>query len=304
MNRKIIFVVGPTSSGKTDLAVEAVRNLGFDFEKNEWNAEIVGADSRQIFNDFDLTTGKATFDELNVAPNADSADKFLIKHHFINHIDPGTYYSVFDYQNEALAVLEDIWTRGKVPVVCGGTGQYIDAVYFQEEFVSVPEDKTFRGECDKASLEELVIRLQEKDKAASERIDLKNKVRVVRALEIINSLGYLPERKIKKRFSTELYDVQIINTTGKFTRDELRSRVETRFRKRLAEGMVEEVKSAMGRYGLGYEYLEKLGLEFRYVAKFLKGEISHELMVELLVFETRKYARRQETWFKKYLDMK
>jgi tRNA dimethylallyltransferase len=302
--RKIIFVIGPTSSGKTDIAIDIVKEFGFDFEKREWNAEIVGADSRQIFNDFDLTSGKATHEELNQKtgnPNSPE-EKVLITHHLINYIDPGTYFSVFDYQKVALEIIEDIWNRGKVPVVCGGTGQYIDSIYYKEEFSPVGEDKVFRDECDKKSLEELVLELKEKDVEASNRVDLKNKVRVVRALEIINALGYLPERNVEKRFAENHYDIKIVNTTRRFTRDELRARVETRFRRRLSEGMVEEVKNAKTKYNLSSEYLEKLGLEFRYVSQYLDERISYELMVQLLVFETRKYARRQETWFGKYSD--
>jgi tRNA dimethylallyltransferase len=292
--KKIYFVVGPTSSGKTDLAIEVVAKLG-KREDDSWLGEIVGADSRQLLKGFDLTSGKATFEELNSLG-------VPVVHHLLSCVTPGSYFSVVDYHNLALPIIDAIWQRGGVPVVCGGTGQYVDSIFFKEELPVVPPDEALRAGLEKLSLSELSEILKVKDEKAWGRIDRNNKVRLVRALEIVSQMGSLPERKVEKRFGEDV-EIEIINTTHKFDRDTLRDRIETRFRRRLSEGMVEEVRRDKEKYNLSSEYLEKLGLEYRYVNQFLDGRISHELMVQLLVFETRKYARRQETWFKKYLNL-
>lgn len=292
--KKIYFVVGPTSSGKTDLAIEVVRDLGKRAD-GSWIGEIIGADSRQILEGFDLTSGKATYEELHSLGTP-------ITHHLLSCVRPGKYFSVVDYTNLALPIIENIWQRGGVPIICGGTGQYIDAIYFKEELPKVKPDKELRNELEKLSLEELQTMLKDLDPQAFSRIDRQNKVRLIRAIEIAKTLGVVPERKKEKRFSEDV-EIIFINTTGKFDRDTLRDRIETRFRRRLVQGMVEEVKRDKEKFGLSSEYLESLGLEYRYVNQYLDGRISYELMVQLLVFETRKYARRQETWFRKYLNV-
>jgi tRNA dimethylallyltransferase len=295
--KQIYFVIGPTSSGKTDIAIDLVKSFGFDIDRGEWRAEIVGADSRQIFRDFDLTTGKATEEELNLPEGK-------VEHHMMGCVDPGTYFSVVDYQQIALTIIEDIWSRGKVPIVCGGTGQYIDAIYYDERVPEVLPDEDFRKEMEDKSEAELYEMLKVKDERRASKIDRYNKVRLIRALEIINKIGIIPERQIKERFVLENYgeevEVHVINTSRKYDRDMLRERVEARFRRRIDEGMIEEVRNAKEKYNLSSEYLEKLGLEFRYVSQYLESKISYELMIDLLVCETRKYARRQETYFRKY----
>lgn len=292
MKKKIYFVIGPTSSGKTDLAIEVVGNLG-KREDGSWLGEIVGADSRQLLEGFDLASGKATKEELESLSEP-------IKHHLLSCVTPGKYFSVVDYLHLALPIINDIWERGGVPVVCGGTGQYIDAIYFKEELPAVMPDKNLREDLNKLSLEELQEHLKKLDNAAYLRIDIKNKVRLIRAIEIASLLGRMPERKKENRWDDDV-EIIFINTTGKFERDVLRERIEKRFRLRLENGMIEEVKKDREKYNLSSEYLENLGLEYRYVSQYLDGKISYELMVQLLVFETRKYARRQETWFRKYL---
>jgi tRNA dimethylallyltransferase len=294
MKKKIYFVVGPTSSGKTDLAIEVVRDFGKRAD-GSWIGEIVGADSRQILKGFDLTSGKVSYEELHSLGTP-------IIHHLLSCVRPGKYFSVVDYINLTLPIIEDIWQRGGIPIICGGTGQYIDSIYFKEELPEVKPSQELRKELENLSLESLKERLNKLDPQAVSRVDVNNKVRLVRAIEIAQALGHLPERKIEKRFGKDV-EIVFINTTGKFDRDTLRDRIETRFRRRLAQGMVEEVRRDKEKFDLSSEYLEDLGLEYRYVNQYLDGRISYELMVQLLVFETRKYARRQETWFRKYLNL-
>jgi tRNA dimethylallyltransferase len=292
--KKIYFVIGPTASGKTDLAIELVSKLGKKSDGN-WLGEIVGADSRQLFKGFDLTSGKATFEELHSLG-------LPVVHHLLSCVAPGNYFSVVDYKNLALPIIEDIWARGGVPVVCGGTGQYVDTIYFKEDLPDVPHDENLRSELNKMPLQDLQEKLKKLDTEAFSRIDVNNKVRLVRAIEIAQMLGKVPKRQLQQRFGVEV-EVAFINTTGKFDRDTLRARIEKRFRKRLDDGMVEEMRRDKELYGLTSKYLENLGLEYRYLSQYIDGKISYELMVQLLVFETRKYARRQETWFRKYLNL-
>lgn len=294
MTKKIYFVIGPTSSGKTDLAIEVVATLG-KRDDGSWLGEIVGADSRQLLEGFDLTSGKATAEELHSLGTP-------ISHHLLSCVRPGKYFSVVDYAHLALPIIQDIWQRGGVPVVCGGTGQYIDAIYFKEDLPEVKPNQDLRKELDNHRLEELQKRLKKLDPEAFSRIDANNRVRLIRAIEIVKAIGTMPKRKKEKRFSDDV-EITFINTTGKFDRDTLRNRIESRFRRRLAQGMVEEVRRDKEKYNLTSEYLENLGLEYRYVNQYLDGRISYKLMVQLLVFETRKYARRQETWFRKYLNV-
>jgi tRNA dimethylallyltransferase len=166
--KKIYFVVGPTSSGKTDLAIEVVAKLG-KREDGSWLGEIVGADSRQLLKGFDLTSGKATFEELNSLG-------VPVVHHLLSCVTPGSYFSVVDYQNLALPIIDDIWQRGGVPVVCGGTGQYVDTIFFKEELPVAPPDEALRAELEKLSLSEL-----------SEMLKLRMKELGAELIEIIKS---------------------------------------------------------------------------------------------------------------------
>ena len=198
----------------------------------------------------------------------------------------------------------DILKRGKVPIICGGTGQYIDAIYFDEELSPVPADQKFRDLYNVKTHEELFELIKAKDERTANKIDKNNKVRLVRALEIIEALGKVPETVKKERFDKNIFDIQIINTSRKFDRDTLRERIAKRLEQRLEQGMVEEVRAAKEKYRLSSTYLNGLGLEFKNINKFLDGEINYEEMIKNLVLEIGQYAKRQETWFRKYENVK
>lgn len=276
MNKKgkVFVVAGPTASGKSDFAVELAKKV---------NGEIISADSRQVYKNLDIGTGKITQEEMQGVP-----------HYMLDVINPGEPFSVAEYKRLAQPILEDIIARGKTPIICGGTGQYIDALIYTAEPPKIPPHPTLRKELESKTVEELFAELSGKDPKRAETIDRYNKVRLVRALEIVNAIGSVPPLpKAELAYDVELYLMHP-------TRELLRERIEKRLTKRLENGMLEECEELL-KQGVTHEELERLGLEYRYMSRYLRGEISYDEMKEQLKNKIVQYAKRQETWNKKYL---
>ena len=269
--QQIIAVVGPTAVGKTSLSIELAKAV---------NGEVVSADSRQVYQGLDIGSGKVMANEMDGVP-----------HHLLDVADPKEVFSAADYVRLGREAIEGILGRGKVPIVVGGTGFYIDALIGAVSLADVPEDPVLRSMLRSKSIEELQMMLQEIDPDRFETIDSQNPVRLVRAIEIATALGKNPH-------PTEdiLYDVLWIGLT--LPQEELYKNIENRLIARLENGMLEEVKT-LHQNDLSYERMEELGLEYRYMARHLRGDISYEEMYEQLEIETRKYAKRQMTWFRK-----
>lgn len=275
-NRKIIVVAGPTASGKSDFAVELARKI---------DGEIISADSRQIYKGLDIGTGKITKEEMKGIP-----------HHVLDIAEPGTPFSVAEYARLAKPILEDILSRGKTPIICGGTGQYIDALIYDQEPPKVPPNKTLREELEKKTEDELFAELAYKDPYRADTIDRYNKVRLVRALEIAHELGHVPPlAEPKLAYETEFY---LMNPA----REALRKRIENRLEKRLAAGMADEVKWLMAQ-GCSSDAMKRFGLEYVTIGKYLEGALPEDKMKEELITKSMQYAKRQETWNKKYLPI-
>lgn len=278
MNQKphVIVVIGPTASGKSDFAVQLAR---------ERNGEIISADSRQVYTGLDIGTGKITKEEMKGVP-----------HHMLDVIEPGHSFSVAEYARLAQPILEDILSRGKTPIICGGTGQYIDALIYDQEFPASPPDAELRRVLEQKTTEELFEELKAKDPQRAESIDRHNHVRLVRALEIVSTLGHVPALSEPKL----LYDVEcyLMNPS----REILRERITKRLEKRLAHGMIEEVKDIMKK-GFTSEGMKRFGLEYRSIGNFLEGGLTEENMKEEIITTSMQYAKRQETWNKKYLSL-
>lgn len=271
---KVIVVAGPTASGKSDFAVElALKRDG----------EIISADSRQLYRGLDIGTGKITQEEMRGVP-----------HHMLDVIDIGETFSVADYSRMARPILEDILLRGKTPVICGGTGQYIDALMYDTELPAIPPNKELRRRLDSQPASELYEELKRKDSYRAEAIDPHNKVRLIRALEIIESAGMVPKLKEPKL----VYDVEFYLMNP--SREALRKRIARRLEKRLAQGMVQEVRDLMER-GFTSETAKRFGLEYVTIGKFLEGTLSEEEMRNELITKSMQYAKRQDTWNKRYL---
>lgn len=279
-NQKVIVVVGPTASGKSDFAVD----LAF---KN--NGEIISADSRQIYKGLDIGTGKITQEEMKGVP-----------HHMIDICNIGDEFSVAEYKRLALPILENIISRGKTPIICGGTGQYIDTLIYNQEIPKVAQNKKLREELEKKTTEELFIELIKKDKRRGENIDKHNKVRIIRALEIIDSLGTVPTQEPPSFiYHTTIY---LLSPTRKL----LRERITKRLIKRLNIGMIDEVKNVLNNLKSIYDkdmelMIRKFGLEYVTISKYLEGQLTENEMKQEIITKSMQYAKRQETWNKKYI---
>lgn len=268
---RVIALVGPTASGKSDLAVFLAQKIA---------GEVISADSRQVYKDLDIGTGKITKKEMEGVP-----------HHLLDVVSPKKTYTVAQFKKDAEKAIEDIVASGKTPIVCGGTGFYIDALLLGQSFPEVKPDKKLRENLEKKSAVQLFARLKKLDPNRAKTIDPQNKVRLIRAIEITNSLGKVPKQK-----SLVPYDVVWIGID--IPKEKLTERIHARLITRLKKGMVAEAKK-LHEEGLSYKRMRELGLEYRYLADFLQNKISKEEMIEGLDKAIRDYAKRQMTWFKR-----
>lgn len=272
MRPRVIAVVGPTASGKSSLAVEIARLVG---------GEVVSADSRQVYTGLDIGTGKVTKREMRGIP-----------HHMLDVSNPKRKMSVVQYERLATRTVKDILKRGKVPIICGGTGLYIDSVLTDESFPAVPPNAKLRKELEKLSPEKLFEKLKRLDSTRAETIDAKNPRRLIRAIEVATALGSVPARTP----ATERYNTLYIGLT--LPKEELCARITARLLARMKRGMIAEARK-LHKQGLSWKRMESLGLEYRFLAQFLQNRISKEEMVELLEISIRQYAKRQMVWFKR-----
>lgn len=271
--QKVIVVAGPTSSGKSDFAVDLALKI---------NGEVVSADSRQIYRGLDIGTGKITEEEMKGVP-----------HHMIDVCDINEVFSVAEYRTKALPIIEDILQRGKTPIICGGTGYYIDALIYENAVPEYGITESLEEKLKDHSTEELFEMIKEKDPSRAETIDRHNRIRLVRALEIIETHGKVPNlTEPTFRFDVDFY---LLNPS----KETLEKRVHARLLKRFKEGMIAEMESLIAQ---GYEIgvIASRGIEYKWMAKYLEKEISYDELVEKLRIATWQYAKRQRTWNKKY----
>ena len=283
-----VIILGPTATGKTSLGVRLSR--AFD-------GEIISADSRQVYRGLDLGSGK------------DLAEYGDTPYHLIDVASLHGEYSVFDYQRDFLAAFADISSRGKLPVVVGGTGMYLDAIVRGYELVEVPENPALRAELESLSLDQLVSRLLSLKDSVHNRTDLIERPRLVRAIEIAE---YKRDAKALAEKSKNLAMTDGPNAACvgysesfrplilgvRFDRSVLRSRIRTRLEERIRAGLIEEVRS-LNEGGVSWERLERLGLEYRFTAEYLEGKISsRDKYTESLYTAICQFAKRQETWFR------
>ncbi len=272
-NRNVYVVVGATASGKSDFAVELALKL---------NGEIISADSRQVYKGLDIGTGKITQEEMKG-----------ISHHMLSVYEIGEEVSVARFARDANPIIEDIFSRGKTPIICGGTGQYIDALIFDSVLPQVSPNEELRKEFETKTTTALFEELSTLDPERAKNIDSHNRVRLIRALEIVATTGKVPTLSTPEL----LYDTTIYLL--KPARDVLRVRITKRLEKRLALGMVDEVKNLMSK-GFESKDMKKFGLEYVTLGRYIEGLLSEEEMKEELITKSMQYAKRQETWNKKY----
>lgn len=270
--KKIVAVVGPTSSGKSDVAVDiALRYKG----------EVISADSRQIYKGLDIGSGKITKEEMRGIP-----------HYMLDVADPKERFTVKTYKEMSENVISNILKRELLPIICGGTGFYVSALVDRINFPKIPPDESFREKYQNKDTEELFKELQKKDPERARTVDPLNKHRLIRSLEIVKHMGFVPKVSKKK----PLYDALFIGLDR--PSKELKERIEKRLHKRLNEGMLEEA-SRLNKEGLSLERMDEMGLEYRFMARHLNGDISEDEMKEAIKQSSWQYVKRQRTWFKK-----
>ena len=283
---KVITVLGPTAIGKSDLAVDLAI-----FLKNEHNlnCEVISADSRQVYKGLDIGTGKITKEEMKG-----------IFHHMLDVIDPGEEYSVFKYTEEATKVIEGLVSKNITPIICGGTGLYINGLLFETSGAGAKQNPELREKLERESLDYLQNELKslaEKYNADISKIDIKNKRRVIRAIEIITELKYIPEIKINDK-----YENIIIGLDTDYSI--LQERIKNRIDKRLDQGMIQEVENLLNENKVTHERLQKLGLEYKFISDYLTGTLTLDEFKEKLYFGIIHYAKRQKTWFRNNKELK
>lgn len=276
--RKMITILGPTASGKTTLAAHLAAKTG---------AEIISADSRQVYRSMDIGTGKDLADYV--------VDGKKIPYHLIDICEPGTKYNLFRYQEDFLNAYEDIRNRGVKPILCGGTGLYIEAVLKGYSLSPVPQNAELRERLAGKSLEELTAMLVElKKKTGStmhNRSDVDTAQRAIRAIEIEeHSLNNpMPERECPP------IDSLIVGVD--IDRDERRRKITNRLKARLEDGMVEEIQGLLRR-GIPAEDLIYYGLEYKFVTEYVTGKLTYDEMFRQLEIAIHQFAKRQMTWFR------
>lgn len=269
----LITILGPTACGKTRLAVAVA-------EKN--GGEIISADSRQVYRGMTIGTGKDLDDYL--------VDGKKIPFHLIDVADAGEEYNLFRFVSDFKKVFDEIILRKKTPVLCGGTGMYIEAVLKNYAVPDVPENEAFRKTLVNKTDKELQT-LLESYKTLHNETDTENRRRLIRALEIAH---FAAEKKLlpEKLFAGDSYVFGI-----SMPRDMVRMRITDRLHKRLEEGMIDEVKRLLDA-GVGADRLIRYGLEYRYITQYLLREFSYDEMVRLLNIAIHQFAKRQMTWFR------
>ncbi len=317
---KILVIAGPTASGKSTLAIQLAQ---------KFDGEIISADSRQIYRGMDLGTGKVERDSSSVERGAHSmkreawsvehestpksneleAKSYKLKngsylsagivHHGIDIINPDQDFNVADFKKYALEKIPEILQRKKLPIICGGTGFWIQAITDNLDFPQVKPDLDLRKNLDRKNTRQLFAQLQKIDPQRAAAIDSKNKVRLIRALEICQKLGKVP-RPENNKLKTKSYE--FLQLALDVPKEVLREKIQKRLDERFEQGMLQEVQN-LHQSGISWQRLESFGLEYRRLAEFLQDKISESKMQEKLFFDIIHYAKRQMTWLKKNPDL-
>ncbi len=293
---KIIVICGPTASGKSDVAIRLAK---------KFSGEVISADSRQIFKGMDIGTGKISRDSkvelLNYQSSTLGKAAYFsnsIPHYLIDVANPMEDFNVSHFKKAATVAIEDILSRGKLPIICGGTGFWIDALVNNIDFPEVEPDPELRSMLRSKSTQELFAMLSKLDPERAKTIDKNNPVRLIRAIEISTALGAVPKPRtyhLEPSYSFLQIGIDV-------PREVLNEKIKKRLDDRFHEGMVAEIENlhnppAGG--GVSWEWMEKIGLEYRWLARYLQGQFSMEDMREKLYFDIIHYAKRQMTWLKR-----
>lgn len=282
-NGRMITILGPTASGKTSLAAA----LAYALHRQGREAEILSADSRQVYRGMDIGTGKDLADY--------QVDGYNVPYHLIDICEPGTKYNLFQYQQDFLTAYRGIVERGAQPILCGGTGLYIESVLKGYQLSPVPQNQALRDRLEGKSLGELTLMLKDlKAKTGSNmhnQTDVDTAQRAIRAIEIET---YNLEHPLPKR---EFPPIASVVVGVNIDREERRRKITNRLKARLEEGMIDEVRGLLSR-GIAADDLIYYGLEYKYVTEYAIGRITYEEMFRSLEIAIHQFAKRQMTWFR------
>ena len=296
---KTIVIVGPTASGKSNLAIAIARKYG---------GEIISADSRQVYRGMDIGSGKVPKDHARKSKIKNQKSKFQkkyffsegIRHHLLDVASPKRSYNVTHFVRDAKRAIADIRKRGKVPIVCGGTGFWAQALIEDAPFPAVKPDMKLRAKLGKKSAAELFMMLGKKDPARVATIDRHNKIRLIRALEICKTLGKVPTAINNQQSTINKNCIVVALNPDKET---LKKNIKKRLGERMKKGMVREVKRLHEKDGVSWKRLESFGLEYRWIARYLQEKTARKEMEENLLRDITHYAKRQHAWMRRWERM-
>ena len=277
---KVIVICGPTASGKTALSIELAKKI---------NGEIISSDSMQIYKYMNIGTAKPSEEE-----------KEGIQHYLLDFVEPNQRYSVAEFKKDAESAIEEILAKGKTPIVVGGTGLYVDSLIYGIEYQDIELDEKYRKELEerveKEGLEKLYEEAQKIDPQAMEKISINDQKRILRVLEIYKATGKnKTEQEIESRKKGVKYDYKVFAIN--WERQLLYERINKRVDIMIEQGLIQEVEELLKKYDNFPTAMQGLG--YKEVVEYLQGITTKEEMIEKLKMETRRYAKRQITWFKK-----
>ncbi len=280
MKEKVIVICGPTASGKTALSIELAKKI---------NGEIISADSMQIYKEMNIGTAKPTIEEMEG-----------IKHYLLDFVSPDQRYSVAEYQKDAKKAIKEILKKGKVPIIVGGTGLYVDSLIYEIQYPNIEFDEKYREQleeiAEKQGLEVLYKKALEIDEKAMQKISPNDKKRIMRVLEIYHATGKTKtEQEIESRMQPIEYDYKVFAIN--WDRQVLYERINKRVDIMVEQGLIEEVKTILQKYKTFPTAMQGLG--YKEVVDYIEGKYTKEEMIDKIKMETRRYAKRQLTWFRK-----
>jgi tRNA dimethylallyltransferase len=276
MKNNCIVILGPTASGKTHLACNLAYHL---------NGELISADSRQVYKHLDIGTGKDL--------NEYEINGKKIEHHLIDIVEPGEQFYLHDFIRELKLAFDKITAQNKLPIICGGTGLYLDALHKDFSYTQIKENESLRKELEELSKEDLIEKLKSYNNKESENVDLNSKKRLIRAIEIAEHLKNTNANLQSAPLPYNPYYIGIRSDVEK-----RRQLIYSRLLARLNSGLIEEVVSLLAN-GITHERLQFLGLEYKFISLYLQHKISKEELILQLSTAINQFAKRQMTWFRK-----
>lgn len=277
---KAIVICGPTASGKTALSIELAKKIG---------GEIISCDSMQIYKEMDIGTAKPTKEEMQG-----------IKHYLIDFVSPDKRYSVADFKQDAKNAMKEIIAKGKTPIIVGGTGLYVDSLIYEIDYPNIEFDENYRKQleekAEKEGLEKLYEEAKKIDPQAIEKISVNDQKRILRILEIYHATGKnKTEQEKESRKNPVEYDYHVYAIN--WDREKLYERINKRVDIMIEQGLIEEVQKIYQKYATFPTAMQGLG--YKEVVEYLENKCTKEEMIEKIKMETRRYAKRQLTWFRK-----